>query len=106
MTIGTLTVTAPPTASARLRRGILLAVLIVIAMLVAPRALAGADGVAVESVLTTYTVSSGETLWSIASSLTPTGEDVSEKLAEIQQINRMSSSQLAAGAQILIPLAG
>ncbi|WNM23367.1 LysM peptidoglycan-binding domain-containing protein [Demequina capsici] len=106
MTIGTLTVTAPRTASARTRRMVLLAVLLVLAMFVAPRAIAGGDAVPVESVLTTYTVATGDTLWSIASSLTPVGEDVTEKLAEIQEINRMATSQLAAGEQILIPLAG
>ncbi len=106
MSIGTLTVTAPRTASARMRRSVLLAVLVLLATLVAPRALAGSDEVPVTSSLTTYTVSSGDTLWEIASSLTPAGEDVSDKLAEIVEVNRMDGSTIVAGEQILLPLEG
>lgn len=106
MTIGTMTVTAPRTASARMRRSVLLAVLVLLATLIAPRAFAGGDEVPVGSALTTYTVSSGDTLWEIASSLTPAGEDVSEKLADIVELNRMDSSTIVAGQQILVPLAG
>ncbi|WP_143338296.1 LysM peptidoglycan-binding domain-containing protein [Demequina sp. NBRC 110054] len=104
MSIGNVTVTAPRTASARLRRALVLMVLLALAMLIAPRALAGADAVPVESSLTSYTVATGDTLWEIASALTPAGDDVSETVAEIVEINRMADSSLMAGEQILIPI--
>ncbi|WP_062203098.1 LysM peptidoglycan-binding domain-containing protein [Demequina salsinemoris] len=106
MSIGTMTVTAPRTASARLRRAVVLMVLVALGMLVAPRAIAGSDEVPVEAALSTYTVATGDTLWGLASALTPAGEDVAETVAELVELNRMSDSALMAGEQILIPLVG
>lgn len=101
---------APQTPEARARRtrtGRVLAVALVLAgvAIVAPQAIAteeAGDPVAVN----TYTVGAGETLWSIASTLTQAGEDVRDTIAHIQELNAMSGTALAAGAQIAVPLAG
>ncbi len=106
MSIGKLTVTAPRTASARMRRALVLFVLVAVAVLAAPRAFAGSDPAPMESSLTTYTVASGDTLWELAAALTPEGEDVSETVADLVELNRMPDASLQAGEQILIPLAG
>jgi nucleoid-associated protein YgaU len=51
-----------------------------------------------------YTVGSGETLWSIASAFTAPGEDVRDTVDEIAELNGMAGSGLVAGDQILVPV--
>ncbi len=104
MSFGSVTITAPRTASARLRRTVVLLVLLSVAMLAAPRAFAGSEDAAEGSSLTTYTVSAGDTLWDIASSLTPIGDDVSETVIQLQRINRMHDTTLLVGDQLYLPL--
>jgi Tfp pilus assembly protein FimV len=53
-----------------------------------------------------YTVGSGETLWSIASALTAPGEDVRDTVDRLADLNGMVGSSLTAGQQILVPAAG
>lgn len=94
-----------PQARARRRtvvRTALVAVILGILATVAPGAFAGDEpGAAV--VHDTYTVAAGETLWSIASSMTAPGEQVRETMHEIKKLNAMSGSSLQAGAQIVVP---
>jgi LysM repeat protein len=97
-----MTIYAPKTRSARLRRTVVLSVLIVAGAVFGPQAFA-TEPSSQPVQLDTYTVGSGETLWSIAANLTPEGRDVRETMADIQQINALSSSQLQAGEQILLP---
>ena len=85
---------------ARLRRTAVLVVLIAAAAVFGPKAFA-ADGTGTPAPLDSYTVSSGETLWSIAANLTPEGRDVRDTMAEIKDVNAMSGSQLQVGEQIL-----
>lgn len=77
------------------------AVLAVLAA-VAPGAIAG-DEPAPAVAHDTYTVAQGETLWSIASSLTAPGDQVRETMVRLQNLNAMGGSSLQAGEQIVIP---
>ncbi|MFW7413953.1 LysM peptidoglycan-binding domain-containing protein [Demequina sp. SO4-18] len=95
-----------PTAAGRARRTVLaLALVVAVAALVAllaPRAFAG--GEASETIaFDTYTVAQGETLWSIAESMTGPGEDVRDTVGQLQTLNAMGDSSLRAGEQIYIP---
>src|SRR5690606_31406624 len=85
---------APQTPSARARRkGLarvaLVAVLLAALALVAPGALAG-DESGATVIHDTYTVAQGETLWSIASSLTAPGEQVRDTIQQLQDLNAIS----------------
>ncbi len=94
-----------PTARARrARAGRILAVamLLVGAAVVGPQAFAS-DGPAEPVRLDTYTVSSGETMWAIASALTPAGGDVRDTIGDIQHLNAMTGTDLVAGQQIFLP---
>ena len=51
-----------------------------------------------------YTVGSGETMWSIASSLTEPGADVRDTIDQLVRVNELSSSSLLAGQQLLVPV--
>lgn len=51
-----------------------------------------------------YTVGSGESLWSIASSLTDPGADVRDTVDELVALNELASSALSAGQQLLVPV--
>ena len=53
-----------------------------------------------------YTVAAGDTLWQIASRVTTPGEDIRDVVIRLEQLNRMSSVDLRAGEQILIPALG
>lgn len=98
---------AVQTPLARARRKVVARVTLVAVILAAlaffsPGAIAGHDpGSAIA--YDTYTVAAGETLWSIASSMTGPGEQVRDTMAEIQRLNAMSGSALQAGAQIAVP---
>lgn len=82
-----------------------------VAVLVAAGALltggrAVADSPAPPVSVDTYTVGSGETLWSIASAFTAPGEDVRDTVDRLAELNGMGGSGLTAGEQILVPAAG
>lgn len=53
-------------------------------------------------------VSSGDTLWSIASDLQNTnyfkGKDIRSIIQEIKEINKLSNSNLSVGDEIIIPV--
>jgi Tfp pilus assembly protein FimV len=90
---------------ARTRKVVLFVMFIAAAGVFGPKAFA-TDSSAAPVQLDTYTVGSGETLWSIAANLTPEGRDVRDTMAAIQEVNAMSGSQLQAGEQILLPQQG
>ncbi|MDQ2623876.1 MAG: LysM peptidoglycan-binding domain-containing protein [Actinomycetota bacterium] len=71
--------------------------------LVGGRAMASSpeQGIAVD----VYTVSSGETLWSIASSLAAPGVDVRDAVEDLMSLNELESSAIAAGQQLIVPVA-
>ena len=75
--------------------------LIAVMVLLGGRAVAGspAEPIAVD----TYTVSGGETLWSIAAAYTAPREDVRDTVAELVELNGRASASLRAGEQILVP---
>lgn len=72
------------------------------ALLVGGRAVAEAPGPAVS--VDSYTVGSGETLWSIASAFTAPGEDVRDTVDRLAELNGRVGSTLTAGEQILVPV--
>lgn len=97
---------AAPAARMRLtargrRVGGLIALLVVGVFLLAGRAAAADDSGPLQVEL--YTVASGDTLWQIASRVTTHGEDVRDVVLRLEELNRMSSVDLRAGEQILIP---
>ncbi len=53
--------------------------------------------------LTSYTVRSGDTLWGYASRITPVGEDVSETVALLMELNDLDSASLQAGQRLVVP---
>ena len=89
-------------AARRRRRTIAVVLLAIVVAIVGPRAVAGDEPTAPVS-FDTYTVGSGETLWSIASSMTPAGDDVNETIHEIKELNAKGGSGLQTGEQLLIP---
>lgn len=78
------------------------AVLMLTALLLGGRAVADSPEVATHVV--PYTVSQGETLWAIASSVAHPGEDLRDVVSLIIEVNGRSSASLQAGEQILLPL--
>jgi hypothetical protein len=81
---------------------VLLAVLVLVSLVLAGRAVA--TSVADPAEVRTYTVSSGDTLWSIAAGITGSNEDVRDIVIDLKNMNRMASADLRAGEQILLPV--
>ncbi|SEJ47409.1 LysM peptidoglycan-binding domain-containing protein [Demequina mangrovi] len=99
---------APQTAEARARRtrtgrAGAIALLLAAAAIIGPQAFAS-DGPGEPVAVNSYMVAAGETLWDIAASLTPDGDDVRDTIAQIQHLNAMSGTSLAAGEQIYLPV--
>ena len=63
---------------------------------------ARSDGGAMQ--VTSYIVRPGDTLWSYASAITPTGHDVSETVAELISLNNLESGALRAGQRSIVPV--
>lgn len=78
--------------------GVLVALVLV---LLGGRAVAGApdDPIPVD----TYTVQSGESLWTIAVAYTAPSEDVRDTVDELVVLNGLDDGGLRAGRQILVP---
>lgn len=92
------------TPAVRIRRWIAATVLATVALVVAPQAFANDASEAPAS--DTYVVSQGETLWTIAQSLTPSGGDVRDTVATIKSMNVLESSTIIPGDQLVVPLRG
>ena len=76
--------------------------LLVTALLLGGRAVAGSPEGA--TAVVPHTVSQGETLWAIASTVALPGEDLRDVVNLIIEVNGRSSADLDAGEQILLPL--
>lgn len=93
-----------PAAKAR-RRGVLVALILAAVAIVAPQAFAN-DSSEPPVVFDTHTVNPGETVWSIAASMTPAGVDVRDVVEDIMTLNAMGGAALQAGEQLLLPEVG
>lgn len=51
-----------------------------------------------------YTITKGETLWSIAKEYTPNGKDIRQTIYEIEKLNNMSNASIYEGQQIQIKI--
>ncbi len=51
-------------------------------------------------------VAQGETLWSIAQSMTPVDRNVSDTVATLKTMNAMESSTIHSGDQLIVPIYG
>lgn len=79
-------------------------VLILLLALTSIFLLMGNTGVADEPVaVTSYVVQPGDTLWSIAGVISEPGDDVRDVIAEVRQLNSLSSSSLQIGQALVIP---
>jgi Tfp pilus assembly protein FimV len=92
------------------RRGRAVVFLAGLVTLLAVAVFAGAGSVATDhsgrpAPTTVVKVAPGETLWSIAAELTPSGDDVRDTMFEIQRLNALDSVDLAAGQRIRVPAA-
>jgi len=67
-------------------------------------AAASADAPSAPTEVSVHVVVSGETLWSVARSMTPAGSDVRDTIIQIQELNGISGSDLAIGQQLLLPV--
>ncbi len=63
----------------------------------------GATASKVASTATLY-ITSGDTLWDIASSCNTNGDDVRDIMDDIMKLNNMKTAQLHIGDEILIPV--
>jgi len=92
------------------RRGRLAVFLVTLAAVLVAGVFLGAGSVATqergESVPSSVVmVAPGETLWDIASRITPSGEDVRDTMYDIKRLNALPSSALDAGQRIRVPAA-
>jgi len=92
------------TPKTRVRRWVAVLVVAVGTIIVAPQAFAQDANEPAAS--DTYVVASGETLWSIAQSITPPSGDVRDTVATVKSMNLLDSANIAAGDQLLVPIYG
>jgi LysM domain len=96
-------------ASVRLtRRGRLVLVVVALTAVLVAGFFLGAGSVATQERGTSpatevVMVAPGETLWDIASRITPSGDDVRDTMYDIKRLNALSSSALDAGQRIRVP---
>lgn len=85
------------------RRVLVLGIVLLLAgLVVAGRAMASDGGHPLQ--VETYTVMPGDTLWEIATAIKGRGEDVRDVILELENLNRLTTADLAAGTQILLPV--
>ena len=92
------------TAKMRARRWTAVVVVAVVALVVAPQAFAQSDSA--PSASDTYVVADGETLWSIAQSITPSSRDVRDTVETVKSMNLLDSANIRPGDQLLVPIYG
>ena len=92
------------TAKMRARRWTAVIVVAVVALVVAPQAFA--QGGSAPSGSDTYVVTQGETLWSIAQSITPASGDVRDTVETVKSMNLLDSANIQPGDQLLVPIYG
>jgi LysM repeat protein len=92
------------TPAVRVRRWVAATVLAAVALIVAPQAFAQESGAPAAS--DNYVVAQGETLWSIAQSITPADRNVRDTVATLKGMNVMDSSTIHSGDQLIIPIYG
>ncbi|MCH4160897.1 LysM peptidoglycan-binding domain-containing protein [Bifidobacterium sp.] len=71
-----------------------------IAALVTPD---NADSASGAVAVTSYTVRPGDNLWNYASTITPAGQDVSQTVNELLDLNNLDSTVLVPGQRLLVP---
>jgi hypothetical protein len=81
---------------------LLAAVVVTVAALWGGRAVASAPSEPVE--VRVHVVEAGETLWQHATALTDGSRDVRDVLADLVELNNLSSTGLRAGQQLLLPV--
>ncbi len=92
------------TPAVRVRRWVVATALAGIAFAVAPQAFAQEPGA--PSATHTYVVVQGETLWSIAQSITPDDRNVRDTVATLKTMNVMESASIREGDQLVVPIYG
>lgn len=92
------------TAKMRARRWTAIVIVAVAALVFAPQAFAHSDGGPAGS--DTYVVGEGETLWSIAQSITPDSGDVRDTVETVKSMNLLESANIRPGDQLLVPIYG
>ena len=92
------------TPAVRARRWVAVTVLAAVALIVAPQAFAQDSRAPAAS--DTYVVAQGETLWSIAQSITPSDRNVRDTVATLKSMNVMDSSMIRSGDQLIVPIYG
>lgn len=92
------------TPAARVRRWVAATVFAALALIVAPQAFAQESGA--PAATDTYVVAQGETLWSIAQSITPLDRNVRDTVATLKTMNVMKSSIIHSGDQLIVPMYG
>lgn len=81
---------------------LLVATVVALVTLWGARAVASGPGEPVE--VRVHVVEAGETLWQHASALASGGRDVRDVMAELAELNNMSSTGLQVGQQLLLPV--
>jgi LysM repeat protein len=92
------------TPATRVRRWVAVLVVAAVALVIAPQAFAQEPGA--PAATDTYVVAQGETLWSIAQSITPSDRNVRDTVATLKSMNVMDSSTIHIGDQLIVPLYG
>lgn len=84
---------------------ILAATLLGVIALIVPGVLtsATADAPAAPQRVEVVTISSGQTLWQVASTMTEAGDDVRVALGLLMELNGLTSADVQAGQQVLVP---
>lgn len=80
----------------------LVLVVLVVAGLVGQRAVAESPGGGVPVRL--HTVAPGETLWQYATAVRESGEDLRDVVADLRELNGLTSAELRTGQMVILPL--